>query len=226
MEPLTFFALLFGCSMGAGALGALLGLGGGVILVPVLTLMAGLDIHYAIGASIVSVIATSSGAAATYVGDRITNLRLGMFLEMATTTGAVTGALVAGILPGQPVRNVGIALLPLLPSVVTAVVAVLFDRWTAPRTAFIAGTLGDPARRGHSQPEGRPGVGRAGGLYRRGGDLRRGVRDGNRGRAAGVHPRPSPGRKQRGKRNRPIRVERDDGSDGSRRAAAAGWLGR
>ncbi len=101
MEPLTFFVLLFGFSTGAGALGALLGLGGGVILVPVLTLMAGLNIHYAIGASIVSVIATSSGAAATYVRDKITNLRLGMFLEMATTTGAVTGALVAGVLPGR-----------------------------------------------------------------------------------------------------------------------------
>ncbi|HSB80955.1 MAG TPA: sulfite exporter TauE/SafE family protein [Candidatus Methylomirabilis sp.] len=101
MEPLTFFLLLFAFSMGAGAVGALLGLGGGVILVPVLTLMAGLNIHYAIGASIVSVIATSSGAAATYVRDKITNLRLGMFLETATTTGAVTGALVAGILPGR-----------------------------------------------------------------------------------------------------------------------------
>lgn len=101
MEPLTFFLILFGASMGAGALGALLGLGGGVIIVPILTLLAGLNIHYAIGASIVSVIATSSGAAATYVKDRITNLRLGMFLEMATTTGAVVGALVAGILPGR-----------------------------------------------------------------------------------------------------------------------------
>jgi uncharacterized membrane protein YfcA len=101
MEPLTFFVILFGASVGAGALGALLGLGGGVIIVPILTLMAGLNIHYAIGASIVSVIATSSGAAATYVKDRITNLRLGMFLEMATTTGAVTGALVAGRLPGR-----------------------------------------------------------------------------------------------------------------------------
>ncbi len=101
MEPLTFFAILFAASVGAGALGALLGLGGGVIIVPVLTLLAGINIHYAIGASIVSVIATSSGAAATYVKDRITNLRLGMFLEMATTTGAVTGALVAGWLPGR-----------------------------------------------------------------------------------------------------------------------------
>ncbi|HEX7549971.1 MAG TPA: TSUP family transporter, partial [Candidatus Methylomirabilis sp.] len=77
MEPISFFAILFGASVLAGALGALLGLGGGVIVVPVLTLMAGLNIHYAIGASIVSVIATSSGAAATYVRDRITNLRLG-----------------------------------------------------------------------------------------------------------------------------------------------------
>jgi uncharacterized protein len=101
MEPISFFAILFGASVLAGALGALLGLGGGVIVVPVLTLMAGLNIHYAIGASIVSVIATSSGAAATYVRDRITNLRLGMFLEMATTTGAVAGALVAGFLPGR-----------------------------------------------------------------------------------------------------------------------------
>ena len=101
MEPITFCAILFGASVLAGALGALLGLGGGVIIVPVLTLMAGLNIHYAIGASIVSVIATSSGAAATYVRDRITNLRLGMFLEMATTTGAVAGALVAGFLPGR-----------------------------------------------------------------------------------------------------------------------------
>ena len=101
MEPLSFFAILFGASVLAGALGSLLGLGGGVIIVPVLTLMAGLNIHYAIGASIVSVIATSSGAAATYVRDQITNLRLGMFLEMATTTGAVVGALVAGVLPGR-----------------------------------------------------------------------------------------------------------------------------
>jgi uncharacterized membrane protein YfcA len=101
MEPLTFFVILFGSSVVAGALGALLGLGGGVIIVPILTLMAGLNIHYAIGASIVSVIATSSGAAATYVKDKITNLRLGMFLEMATTTGAVVGAVVAGVLPGR-----------------------------------------------------------------------------------------------------------------------------
>ncbi len=112
MEPLTFFAVLFGASVVAGALGALLGLGGGVIVVPVLTLLAGLNIHYAIGASIVSVIATSSGAAATYVRDQITNLRMGMFLEMATTSGAIIGALIAGFLPGRILSIVfGIVLL-------------------------------------------------------------------------------------------------------------------
>ncbi len=112
MEPLTFFVILFGSSVVAGALGAMLGLGGGVIIIPILTLMAGLNIHYAIGASIVSVIATSSGAAATYVKDKITNLRLGMFLEMATTTGAVVGAVVAGVLPGRALSVVfGLVLL-------------------------------------------------------------------------------------------------------------------
>ncbi len=101
MEPLTFFLLLFGASLGAGVLGALLGLGGGVIVVPTLTLLVGLNFHYAIGASIVAAIAVSSGAAASYVRDKITNLRMGMFLEVATTTGAVTGAYLAGLLPGR-----------------------------------------------------------------------------------------------------------------------------
>ena len=101
MPPLEFFLITFVCAVFAGVLGALLGLGGGVIMVPVLTLALGVDIHYAIGASIVSVIATSSGAAATYVRDRITNLRIGMFLEMATTTGAITGAYVGGLISGR-----------------------------------------------------------------------------------------------------------------------------
>ena len=101
MEPWQYFVLVTGVSFGAGALGALLGLGGGVVLVPVLTLLLGIDIRYAIGASIVSVIATSSGAAAAYVRDGITNTRLGMFLEIGTTTGAVTGALVGGWLSGR-----------------------------------------------------------------------------------------------------------------------------
>ena len=101
MPPLEFFLITFVSAIGAGILGALLGLGGGIIVIPVLTLALGVDIHYAIGASIVSVIATSSGAAATYVRDRITNLRIGMFLEMATTTGAITGAYIGGLISGS-----------------------------------------------------------------------------------------------------------------------------
>lgn len=82
----------------AGFLGALLGLGGGIIVTPVLTLLYGLDIRYAIGASIISVIATSSGAAIAYIKDRITNVRIGMFLEIGTTLGAITGAFLSGLL--------------------------------------------------------------------------------------------------------------------------------
>lgn len=82
----------------AGFLGSLLGLGGGIIVTPALTLLFGIDIRYAIGASIVSVIATSSGAAVAYLKDRITNIRIGMFLEIGTTLGAITGAFLSGIL--------------------------------------------------------------------------------------------------------------------------------
>src|SRR5437868_4832754 len=90
------FSLLVGlCSFVAGFLGALTGLGGGVILVPVLTLFFHVDIRYAIGASLVSVIATSSGAAAAYVREGFSNIRIGMFLEIATTTGALLGAFLA-----------------------------------------------------------------------------------------------------------------------------------
>ena len=82
-------------SIGAGFLGALTGLGGGVVLVPMLTLLFGVDLRYAIGASLVSVIATSSGAAAAYVREGYSNLRVGMFLGVATTVGAVAGAYLA-----------------------------------------------------------------------------------------------------------------------------------
>ncbi|MHB8620249.1 MAG: sulfite exporter TauE/SafE family protein [Chloroflexota bacterium] len=97
MSPLLFEGIVLAGSIVAGIIGALAGLGGGVLIVPLLTVGLGLDIRYAIGASIVSVIATSSGAAAAYVKDRLTNLRIGMFLEIATTTGAITGALLAGV---------------------------------------------------------------------------------------------------------------------------------
>ena len=82
-------------SLLAGFLGSLTGLGGGVVVVPLLTLVFGVDIRYAIGASLVSVIATSSGAAAAYVREGFSNIRVGMFLEIATTIGAIAGAIVA-----------------------------------------------------------------------------------------------------------------------------------
>src|ERR1700748_1174495 len=101
MSPLHFTLIAFALSVVAGILGSLLGLGGGIIVVPVLTLLFHIDIRYAIGASIVSVIATSSGAAAAYVRERMTNLRVAMLLEVATTTGALTGAFLAGVVVGR-----------------------------------------------------------------------------------------------------------------------------
>ncbi len=98
MVSLSLTLMIFAGSVMAGVIGALLGLGGGIIIIPMLTLAFGIDIRYAIGASIVSVIATSSGAASAYIRDRITNIRIGMFLEMATTTGAIAGAFLAGMI--------------------------------------------------------------------------------------------------------------------------------
>jgi uncharacterized membrane protein YfcA len=101
VSPLVFTLATFGASMVAGVAGSILGLGGGIIVIPVLTLLLGVDIRYAIGASIVSVIATSSGAAAAYVREHLANMRVAMFLEMGTTTGALTGAFLAGIVGGR-----------------------------------------------------------------------------------------------------------------------------
>jgi len=90
------FTLLIGAgSIAAGFLGSLTGLGGGVVIIPLLTLVFGVDIRYAIGASLVSVIATSSGTAATYLKEGFSNIRIGMFLEVATTVGALAGAFLA-----------------------------------------------------------------------------------------------------------------------------------
>ena len=89
-----FWIFLF--SVGAGIGGAILGLGGGVIIVPALTLLLNLPIRFAIGASIVAVIATSSGTASAYIRDHLTNLRIGIALEVMTTMGALSGALIAG----------------------------------------------------------------------------------------------------------------------------------
>ena len=95
MLILELVLVMFFVSIAAGLVGSLVGLGGGVVVIPILTIVLGVDIHFAIGASIVSVIATSSGAAATYVKDKMTNLRVGMFLELGTTAGAIVGALIA-----------------------------------------------------------------------------------------------------------------------------------
>jgi uncharacterized protein len=99
MTILLFTGILFVGSLAAGLLGSLTGLGGGVVIIPLLTLVFRVDIHYAIGTSLISVIATSSGAAAAYVREGITNIRLGMFLELATTAGAIAGAWLATYLP-------------------------------------------------------------------------------------------------------------------------------
>jgi uncharacterized membrane protein YfcA len=99
---LALFAFqIFLIAIFAGLLGAMLGLGGGIIVTPALTLLFGVDISTAIGASIISVIATSSGSAIAYLRDKITNVRVGMFLEIATTTGAITGAFIAGLINPQ-----------------------------------------------------------------------------------------------------------------------------
>jgi uncharacterized membrane protein YfcA len=95
LSVLAFSLLVWLGSFSAGLVGALTGLGGGVIIVPLLTSVFGVDIRYAIGASLVSVIATSLGAASTYIKKGYTNLRLGMVLEVATTIGAIVGALIA-----------------------------------------------------------------------------------------------------------------------------------
>jgi len=92
-----FTALLFFGSLTAGLLGALTGLGGGVVLVPLLTVFFHVDIRYAIGVSLISVIATSSGAAAAYVREGFSSVRIGMFLEVATTFGAILGAYLATV---------------------------------------------------------------------------------------------------------------------------------
>lgn len=101
LTPLEFVSAVFAISVFAGAIGAMLGIGGGMILVPVLTLGFKIPIHYAIGASVVSIIATSSGAAAAYVRDRMANLRVAMFLELGTVSGAILGAFLAGMLSGR-----------------------------------------------------------------------------------------------------------------------------
>ena len=112
MPVLAFTSLVFAGSLAAGLLGALTGLGGGVVLIPLLTLGFHVDMRYAIGASLISVIATSSGAAAAYVREGYSSVRIGMFLEVATTVGAVCGAYFATRVPTRALAIIfGIVLL-------------------------------------------------------------------------------------------------------------------
>lgn len=103
MEIYQFTLLVFLGAVSAGLVGSLTGLGGGVIIIPLLTVLLGVDLHYAIGTALVSVIATSSGSAAAYVREGITNIRMGMFLEIATTVGAVLGTVIAAFAPANVV---------------------------------------------------------------------------------------------------------------------------
>jgi len=109
---LQFSVVVFVGSVAAGLLGALTGLGGGIVVIPLLTLLLGVDIRYAAGAALISVIATSSGAASSYVKEGYSNLRIGMFLEVATTCGAVIGALLTGLIAGSTIAIIfGVVLL-------------------------------------------------------------------------------------------------------------------
>jgi uncharacterized membrane protein YfcA len=95
---LRILAGLFALSLGAGFVGALSGLGGGVFIVPGLVLLAHIPMHIAVGASLIAVVATSAGASVAFVRDGWTNLRVAIILECATVTGAVTGAYMAGLI--------------------------------------------------------------------------------------------------------------------------------
>jgi uncharacterized membrane protein YfcA len=101
LNTLAFSATIAAAAFCAGFLGSLTGLGGAFIVTPVLTILFGADIRYAIGASLISIIATSSGAAAAYVREGFTNLRVGMLLEVATVTGAVIGASLVAVFPAR-----------------------------------------------------------------------------------------------------------------------------
>ena len=111
MSDVVFLITLLGAAAGAGVLGAILGLGGGILLVPILTLFFGVSLPYAMGASIVSVIATSCGAAAGHLTSGLANIRLGLFLALFTVTGALAGASLVGIVPPRALQALfGLAL--------------------------------------------------------------------------------------------------------------------
>jgi uncharacterized membrane protein YfcA len=106
MSVLVFSGLLFVISYFAGILGAITGLGGGAVLIPVLVLVFHVNIYYAMGASLISVIATSSGATAVYLRHGLTNLRLGMLLEVGAVSGAIIGALLVKFIPASIIATI------------------------------------------------------------------------------------------------------------------------
>jgi uncharacterized membrane protein YfcA len=106
MSAAALIPLIFLCSTLAGLLGSLTGLGGGVVIVPLLVLGFGYDLRYAIGASLIAVIATSAGAAAAYLREGYTNIRIGIILEVATTIGALSGAFLAAVTPTAVISTV------------------------------------------------------------------------------------------------------------------------
>jgi uncharacterized membrane protein YfcA len=112
LNVLEFSALVWIGSVAAGLVGALTGLGGGIVVIPMLTLLFAVDIRYAAGAALISVIATSSGAASAYVREGYSNVRAGMFLEVATTIGAIVGATLAAYVSGSTIGVIfGVVLL-------------------------------------------------------------------------------------------------------------------
>lgn len=112
MTVLTFTLILLVGAYAAGLLGSMTGLGGGVVIIPLLTLVFHVDFHYAIGAALIASISTSSGSASAYVKEGMTNIRLGMFLEIATTIGAVGGAFLALWMPTNAIAIIyGIVLI-------------------------------------------------------------------------------------------------------------------
>jgi Predicted permeases len=131
------FAALLGASVLAGIVGSLMGLGGGMIVVPVMTLFMHIDFRVAAGASIIAVIATSSGAAAAYVRDRLANIRVGMFLEIFTVLGAICGALLVGVIRSDALYIV-FALVLLYSLVPTALKIAAEFRRASPRRAAAA----------------------------------------------------------------------------------------
>jgi len=131
MSVAYFSLALIGTSVLAGFLGAMTGLGGGVVIVPALCLLFKVDVHYALGASLVSVIATSSGAAAAYVREGYSNIRIGMFLEVATTLGALLGAYLTAKVSGNWIGIIfGLVL--------------LYSAWVSVRKADDAPSSGPP----------------------------------------------------------------------------------